>query len=313
MWVRMVAGQRPFPGTSLAEIHAAMHEPPKLAAMPAPLRDLAEALRQRDPERRPPNGAAVLAALDNAYPQTLPDDHRELVAAVWGQHRHHSRPSTLSPEISDVSKTWGSLSTPAPTARTNLPPPRDEFIGRRQELEAVEQQLLPVERGGQGLRLMTMTGTGGTGKTRLAVQLGRRTLDIWPGGVWLCDLTDARNESDILAVMGRVLEVPLGRSPQAQLTEAIRGRGEVLLILDNFEQIVDIAPQTVGRWIDQAPQVSVLVTSRQPLRLRGERIYAVEPFDEADAAALFEERARTLDNRFQLTKTDAPILANLLT
>lgn len=161
-------------------------------------------------------------------------------------------------------------------------------------------------------RLFTITGTGGTGKTRLALEHGRASLSRWTGGVWICDLTEAWSVQDILSAVADALSVPLERDPNSQLAEAIRGRGEALFIFDNFEQIVDHAAETVGRWLDIADRATFLVTSRQPLRLRGEHVYMLEPFGPGEASALFADRAHQADRRFQLTEDNRPQIEALV-
>ena len=117
-------------------------------------------------------------------------------------------------------------------------------------------------------RLVTLVGAGGMGKTRLAVRYGWRSLGEWPGGVWFCDLTEARSLNGIASAVAGALGVQLGRGdPVEQLGHAIAGRGRCLMILDNFEQVVEHAAATVGRWLERAGEARFLVTSRERLSL----------------------------------------------
>ncbi len=139
-----------------------------------------------------------------------------------------------------------------------------------------------------------MQGPGGTGKTRLVRRYGLTWLGDWPGGVYFCDLSDAHSLDAILFAVASALAVPLGREdPAVQLGHAVAARGRCLVILDNFEQVVEHAAATVGVWLDVAPGVAFLVTSREKLHLRGEETFAIEPLPLAeDAIELFGLRAR---------------------
>ena len=95
--------------------------------------------------------------------------------------------------------------------------------------------------------------------------------------------------------MGKALEVPLTRKdPEAQLADAILGRGRVLVILDNFEQVVDQATDTVGRWLQRAPEAVFLVTSRTLLRIAGEEVLYLIPLPVPEAVSMFFDRARAV-------------------
>ena len=141
---------------------------------------------------------------------------------------------------------------------------------------------------------MTLLGAGGIGKTRLAQRIGWETLPHWPGGVWLCDLSEARSIHGIVHTVAVTLGVPLDNDePIVQLGHAIAGRGECLLILDNFEQVAEFAGTTLGHWIRRAPGSTFLVTSQTRLCLPGETVYEVPPLDQTTHAVdLFEVRAQ---------------------
>ncbi len=168
----------------------------------------------------------------------------------------------------------------------NLPGERDSFVGRGEELKALAQQFA------EGGRLLTLTGPGGMGKTRLALRYAWSWLGDHPGGLWFCDLSAARGNDGLLFAVGQGLEVPLGNEPLAQIGRAIAGRGRCLVILDNFEQVRRHARDTLGRWLDAAPQARFIVTSREVLGLPGERTLSLVPLAADDAATLFHARAR---------------------
>ena len=159
----------------------------------------------------------------------------------------------------------GDLWRPVREVRHNLPAERDAFVGRAAELRALAQRL------DAGARLLTVLGPGGTGKTRLVRRYGWTWLGDWPGGVWFCDLSEARSLDGIYFAVALALDVPLGKDdPGVQLGHAIAGRGRCLVILDNFEQVVEHAPATLGRWLDRAAEAAFVVTSRERLHLPGE-------------------------------------------
>jgi predicted ATPase/serine/threonine protein kinase len=192
-------------------------------------------------------------------------------------------------------------------AISTLPAERDPFVGREADLEDLERTR------NDGLHLMTLVGPGGMGKTRLAIRFGWRTVDAWPGGIWFCDLTEARSEDGIASAVAVALGVQLGRGdPIQQLGHAIAGRGACLIVLDNFEQVVAHAPGTVGRWRSQAPDAVFLVTSRERMGLEDERTRAVEPLSVEEALELFTLRARGLRPGLEVTDADAAVAREIV-
>jgi predicted ATPase/class 3 adenylate cyclase/Tfp pilus assembly protein PilF len=168
----------------------------------------------------------------------------------------------------------------------NLAAERDRFVGRVADLQALAALL------DGPARLVTVHGTGGMGKTRLALRHAWAWRGNFPGGVWFCDLAQARNVDSVLQAVAVALDVPLGADPVAQLGRAIAGRERCLLILDNFEQVTRHAQETVGRWLDMAPQARFVATSREVLGLRGEHTLALDALGPDEAAELFHERAQ---------------------
>lgn len=191
----------------------------------------------------------------------------------------------------DSAKAWrvlrrNDLWLPRREVRHSLPAERDAFVGREAALRDLARRL---ER---GARLVSILGIGGTGKTRLAQRFGWAWLGDFSGGVWFCDLAGARSADGIVRGVAQGLALPLGRAdPVAQIGAALAGRGECLVILDNFEQVAQHARATLGQWLDRAADARFIVTTRTLLGLPGEETLALAPLPPADAASLFLRRA----------------------
>ena len=175
---------------------------------------------------------------------------------------------------------------PARDIPHSVPAERDSFVGREGALRDMARCL------DDGARLVSVLGMGGTGKTRLVTRFAWGWLGEYPGGVWFCDLSQARTLDGIVVAVAQGLDVPLGKAdPVVQLAHAIAGRGRCLVILDNFEQVAKFAEGTLGRWLDRAPQARYIVTTREVLGVVGERIVTLEPLPAAEAFDLFVRRA----------------------
>ena len=190
----------------------------------------------------------------------------------------------------------------------NLTPERDVFIGRESAIRELSQRL------DRNARIVTVLGPGGIGKTRLVRHYAAHWLGDWPGGVYFCDLSEARSLEGVHFAVSMALGVPLGREDSGvQLGHAIAGRGACLVILDNFEQVQRHAAATVGLWLDHAPRARFVVTSRERLHLAGEDVLALEPMDvSGDAIALFETRARAQCPGFAVDDDNRAIVAEIV-
>ena len=177
---------------------------------------------------------------------------------------------------------------PVREIRHSLPAERDAFVGREQALADLAQRV------GSRARLVSVLGMGGTGKTRLVTRFGWTWLGDFSGGVWFCDLAQARSAAGIVHAVASALAVPLGKNdPVVQLGHAIAGRGPCLVILDNFEQVTRYAQETLGHWLDRAGEAQFIVTTREVLGLPGEDALALPPLPPPNAAELFVRRAQS--------------------
>jgi len=162
--------------------------------------------------------------------------------------------------------------------QTNLPIPATPFLGRESELAEISGLLARDD-----VRLLTLTGPGGTGKTRLALQAAASAADLFPGGVWWVPLAPLRDPALVLESAAKAL------GASGELAEHI-GDTKLLILLDNFEHLVEAASD-LGLLLSACAQLSLLVTSREPLHLAGEHEYAVDPLRQPEAVELFMTRA----------------------
>jgi predicted ATPase/class 3 adenylate cyclase len=201
----------------------------------------------------------------------------------------------------------------------NLPVQPNVFLGREQELTQLEALLQEP-----GTRLVTLIGPGGIGKTRLAIEVGYQLLDVVPDGIWFIDLAATLDPAMIEAAMIKSLGVR--ERPDVTLFErlcAFLESRDVLLILDNFEQVVEGA-SLVARLMSTCPRVRFLVTSRISLQLRGEKMYPLAPLacpdagkpdvaqlSEYSAVQLFIHRAQDVQPAFALTDEQAEAVVGI--
>jgi len=202
----------------------------------------------------------------------------------------------------------GDMWLPVRQIRHSIPVEQDAFIGRAQPLLDLARLI------DEGARLVSILGTGGSGKTRLATRFGWSSLGDFPGGVWFCDLSQARDENGIVRAVADVLDVPLGSEDAVRrLGHAIAGRGRCLLILDNFEQVALHAPMTLGAWLHVSVDACFVATSREVLGLPGERQLVLLSLPTADAVELFLCRAQSTKPDFRPTPEDNATLERLVT
>jgi predicted ATPase len=169
--------------------------------------------------------------------------------------------------------------------RTNLPIPATPFLGREHELADVRELLARDD-----ARLLTLTGAGGSGKTRLALHAAGDVADAYPDGVWWVPLAPLTDPADVGTAAARAL------GGGGTLPELVDGH-RLLLLLDNFEHVVEAAPE-VAAVLTECPHADVLVTSRERLRVQGEHVYPVPVLARAEARRLFVTRARAAQPDF---------------
>lgn len=200
----------------------------------------------------------------------------------------------------------------------NLPVRLTSFIGRRSEIETICDYLLQSD-----TRLLTITGVGGMGKTSLALQVGWKLLELFKDGVFFVDLTTIKDANLVINTVAQALsihELP-GRTLHEVLAEHLDHR-KLLLIVDNFEHVLPASQELVSL-MQVAPQLKMLVTSREPLHVSPERLYNLAPLplpdshesltilQENEAISLFVERAQAIRPGFQVTKENAADIATI--
>ncbi len=200
----------------------------------------------------------------------------------------------------------------------NLPLQTTEFLGRANELAAIDAMLESPN-----IRLLTIAGPGGAGKTRLGLQVAADQFDRFRDGVFFVDLSAERDPGAAFEAVVRELDLPTsGGGDALQVLKARLRDLQMLLVLDNFEQVTSAAPGIV-ELLQNAPEVQVIVTSRETLRVRGEYVFPVPPLSlpdpkapvaviaESEAAQLFVERAQAVRPDFTLNAENAPTVAEI--
>src|SRR5262245_22671395 len=191
--------------------------------------------------------------------------------------------------------------------RSNLPVPATPFVGREQELAAVRGLLLEPD-----VRLLSLTGPGGTGKTRLALKAAADVSDDFPDGVFWTALAPLRDPALVLPAIAEALSVaqdPAG-VPVDDLARGLAGR-RLLVFIDNVEHLLPDAADAAVAFVTACPTVTVVVTSRERLHVPGERIYAVPAMSESDGEALFRMRAASAGVELQASAEVRTLCARL--
>jgi diguanylate cyclase (GGDEF)-like protein len=206
--------------------------------------------------------------------------------------------------VGSADGTWTVKPPKAKRRRSRLPVPMTKLVGRDRETAKVAALI----RDG---RLVTLVGPGGIGKTRLSLAAATVAADDFPGGAVFVPLADATDAEQVTAALARALQV--SELPDQHLFDTVLDQleeSELLLVLDNFEQVVEDAAALVSDLLAAAPGVRALVTSRERLSLYGEQVYQVPTLADSPAVTLFEQRARAVDADFEITiDTALPVAA----
>jgi predicted ATPase/class 3 adenylate cyclase len=205
------------------------------------------------------------------------------------------------------------------TRPNNLPLQPTPFLGREDQVARVVELL-----GRDDVRLLTMTGPGGVGKTRVALQAAADMLEAFPDGVWFVDLSVLDDPALVPSVIAGVLGVREAGSGLTDRLASVLGRKRLLLVLDNFERVVEATP-VISDLLAQVPGLKVLATSRTPLHAYGEHEYplaplplpdpahlpSVEGMSQYEAVRLFIARAQAVKPDFTVTAANAPAVAEI--
>jgi len=302
----LISERLPFDGTSAPDVATNILQaelPPltRRSGAPVPPRLAAIVQRALEKDRELRYGGA--RALHDDLLQLRSDLERDAAAVVGTEASRTAATEKLD------------LHVPPPS---NLPHPLTPLLGRDAERNDVVSLLRRDD-----VRIVTLTGPGGTGKTRLSRDVAAELVRDFDGGVWWVSLGPILDARLVLSEIATVLGVHEGGVLLDAVKSALRER-KMLLVLDNFEQVLEAAP-VIAELLIAALRVKALVTSRSPLHLRGEREYAVPPLTlppldlplapealtEYAAVALFVERATAVKSDFVLTADDARAIAEI--
>jgi non-specific serine/threonine protein kinase len=325
VFYEMIAGRRPFEGKTASDVMAAilMTEPPPLAHYladtPRDLERIIGRMLAKDREQRSQTIGEILPELENLKREV--EFKTNLI-----RFAPPAEAIAQSQQITGSHVTYSTHALPAETLVTassnqfgNLSTPPTPLIGREAETAAIKQLLMQ-----SGARMLTLTGPGGTGKTRLAVQVASDLMAEFAHGVWLVPLASINDPGLVASVIAQTLG--LKESADLTLTEGLKDylrEKQMLLLLDNFEQIVAAGP-LVAELLSACPKLKTLVTSRAALHLRWEHEFPVPPLaipdllqttpeslGQSPAVDLFIQRARAVRPEFALTQENARAVAEI--
>jgi len=249
------------------------------------------------------------------------EDVASLLWTQWDLGRDSSEPlGDHAPELGSVTSDDfpRPISLVAGFPPTNLPTPWNSFVGRQTDLEEVRARLATS-------RLVTLTGVGGSGKTRLALEVARGLLAEYDSAIWLVDLGPLAEPTLVPNLVATALGIreQAGETLEVTIRRSMRDR-RLLLVLDNCEHLVDACARLADEMLQTCSGLSILATSREALRLPGEVVWPVPPLGlppdlerspedliEYAAVRLFVERAKAAQPTFAVTAENAPAIAHL--
>ena len=187
----------------------------------------------------------------------------------------------------------------------NLPLQLSSFVGRETEIAQIISLL-------EKHRLVTLVGSGGVGKTRTSLQVAANLLDGSGDGVWFIELAPLASGDFIPSAVAQALgfALPIEGDPLANLTQTLKAK-HLLLVFDNCEHMVEPAARVIAAILRECPRAKVLASSRQGLRIGGEATFRMPSLDVSAAVSLFADRARGVDDRFEVTNENEPIIAHI--
>ena len=303
----MVTGRVPFSGATISHVLVSIQDQ-QLPALGLPTTESAVEF-----ERIVTKALAKDRAERYQTAKDLLDDLKSLQQELEFQSKLER--STAAPVVEEPDPAASSEQCP-----NNLPSQVTQLIGRKAEIVAVGKQLRRED-----LRLLTLTGPGGTGKTSLAVAVAADLLHEFKDGVFLVSLAAIRDSTLVPSTVAQILGVKEAGETSLldRLKDFLRVR-EMLLVIDNFEQVVEAAT-VVGELLNSSPKLKILITSREPLRITGEHEFAVptlsvpaldrsQPFEtwaRYPAVELFVERAAAVKPEFEFTSDNAPAIVEI--
>ena len=190
-------------------------------------------------------------------------------------------------------------------ATNNLPTQLTSFIGRERELAEAQKKL-------ESAKLLTLIGPGGTGKTRLSIEVAEKQHTNFKDGVWLVELAPVSDPAFIVAEIASVFDVrEVQNIPLTQLLLDYLRAKELLLVIDNCEHLVEESAEIVDQIMHTCPNLKIIASSREALGIDGETVYRVPALKDDEATRLFVERATKADSRFHLTEHNASAIGQI--
>jgi predicted ATPase len=327
----MATGQRPFVGKNrVLLMNAILNARPAAAScvnrsLPAALDIIIARVLEKNREKRFQHAADICSELKRLKGETGKAPVAVAIAApVRPNPRSGRYVSIFARELAAIRDRFSEKPVKRVETRPiNLPVQRTGFVGREKEIAAAKELLLRLD-----VRLVTVTGPGGIGKTRLALQVANGLVERFPGGTHFVPLSPVSDPGLIASVIVQILGIREagGQSPLGILKKNLQdsSRGPMLLVLDNFEHLVKAAP-TVAELLAVAPNLKILVTSRAALHVYGEHEFPVPPLGLPDArstssvqvlsqcpaVALFVQRAIAAKPDFELNQGNAAAVTEI--